>query len=98
MRRESRFSVFFKVEASHGEQPAIMATALNLSSSGMLIETTEPLGVGEQVHMQFRLPEVDSLVKATARVVRLAGPRRFGLEFGDLSPAASEGIRGYVDR
>jgi DNA-binding response OmpR family regulator len=98
VRRESRFSVFFKVETTHGDQSAIMATALNLSSSGMLIETTEPLGVGEQVSLQFRLPELDALVKATGRVVRLAGPRRFGLEFGDLAPAASESIRKYVDR
>jgi hypothetical protein len=98
VRKESRFSVFFKVEASHGDQGAIMATALNLSSSGMLLETTEALAVGEELHMQFRLPEADALIKATARIVRLAGPRRFGLEFGELTPACAESIRRFVNR
>lgn len=97
-RRESRFSVFFRVETSHvgSDQGAIMATALNLSVSGMLLETAEPLEVGEELKMQFRLPELDELVKCTARIVRLAGPRRFGLEFNEITTSGVEGIRRYV--
>jgi DNA-binding response OmpR family regulator len=99
VRRESRFSVFFKVETTHpgGEQSAIMATALNLSVSGMLLETAEPLNVGEELNMQFRLPELDELVKGRARVVRLGGPRKFGLEFQELTATGLESVRRYVN-
>jgi hypothetical protein len=99
-RKDSRFSVFFKVETTHGgsgEQAAIMATALNLSVSGILLETAEPLTVGEELQMQFRIPDVNELVKAHARIVRLAGNRRFGLEFVELTAAGAESIRRYVE-
>jgi CheY-like chemotaxis protein len=97
VRKETRFSVFFKVETSAGGDPApIMATAMNLSVSGMLLETPNALAVGDDLHLQFRLPELDELVKATARVVRQAGPRRFGLEFEDINAQGAESIRRYV--
>jgi hypothetical protein len=47
--------------------------------------------------MQFRLPELDELVKGRARVVRLGGSRKFGLEFQELSATGLESVRRYVN-
>jgi CheY-like chemotaxis protein len=97
VRRDGRFSVFFKVEAlTDGDPAPIMATALNLSVSGMLLESPMNLAVGDELAMQFRVPEQDELVKCKGRVVRLAGPKRVGLGFIDVSPNAPEAIRRFV--
>ncbi len=97
VRREARFSVFFKVEGGTDDNGApVVGTALNLSVSGMLLETPSPVRVGSELHLQFRLPDLDELVRATGRVVRLAGGRRYGIEFQDMTAPGAEGIRTFV--
>jgi CheY-like chemotaxis protein len=96
-RREARFSVFFQVEGGGDDQGApVVGTALNLSVSGMLLETPSTVHIGSEVQLQFRLPDLDDLVRATGRVVRHAGARRFGIEFLELSAAGIEGVRRFV--
>jgi len=97
-RRDARFSVFFNVEGSADDDGSpIVGTALNLSVSGMLLETPNAIHMGSELQLQFRLPDGDELVKGTGKVVRHGGARRFGVEFVELTPTGAEAIRHFVE-
>ena len=95
-RREARFTVHFDVDAGGGPGEPASATALNLSVSGMLLESPVALAVGDEVELRFRIPDEDALLAATARVVRLAGPGQYGVEFRRVAGDASDRLRAFV--
>lgn len=99
VRRQARFVVHFHVDApmpppASDAEPAL---AVNLSESGMLLETRLELGVRQEVTLEFKLPDGDHHVHGRARVVRLAGTRQFGLEFTDLEPEDAPRIRAFLE-
>ena len=96
VRKEARFPVSFGVEASSNGGGPANAQALNLSASGMLIETESALGVRDEVELQFRLPPATDPVRVAGQVVRLAAPSQFGVEFRRLGPEESRRIQGYL--
>jgi len=94
-RREARFPVFFEVAAQQGVRSST-ATAINLSVRGMLIESSFPLRVGDDIDFRFELPGTSDAVVGTAQVVRL-GPRgRYGLEFYGLEGRGDEIVQRFV--
>jgi CheY-like chemotaxis protein len=94
-RREARFPVFFEIEAQHGVRSAA-ATAVNLSVRGMLIESSFPLRVGDDIDFRFKLPESEDPIVGTAQVVRI-GPRgRYGVEFYGIEGRGDELVRQFV--
>jgi CheY-like chemotaxis protein len=94
-RREARLPVEFGVEA-HGSPigERFPAQAMNLSRSGILIETTADLRAGEELEIEFQL-EGGSVV-ARGQVVRHGGPRLFGVQFAPLPEGAAERIERFV--
>ena len=94
-RREARFPVFVDIEAQAGVRSS-MATAVNLSERGMLIECSFPLRVGDDIDFRFRLPESDEQVVGTAQVVRVGPRRRYGIEFYGLEGKGVEIVRLFV--
>jgi CheY-like chemotaxis protein len=95
-RREARFTVHFDVEETVGAGDPAAALAVNLSMSGMLLESPIPLGVGDEIHLRFQIPDSESTVATTARVVRVAGASEYGVEFHRVEPDASERLRAFV--
>lgn len=97
VRKETRFSVSFQVDtlsvSGSSAQPAL---ALNLSTSGMLVETPAGMTVGDPVALDFRLPDRNDRVRLDARVVRVAGPDRFGLEFERVGPDEGTRLRRFL--
>jgi DNA-binding response OmpR family regulator len=95
-RKEARFPVSFGVEAQSDGGGSADAQALNLSASGMLIETEFALKVQDEVQLQFRLPLAADPVRVDAQVVRLAAPSQFGVEFRRVGPEEHRRIQGYL--
>ncbi len=94
-RKDARFPVSFQVEAaSDGGRPE-QAQALNLSVSGMLLETQAPLGLRDDVRLRFTLPHAKAPLTVRAQVVRIAGTQ-FGLEFRGLGEGDSRQLDGYL--
>jgi len=94
-RREARLPVFFEIEAQHGVR-ASSATAVNLSVRGMLIESSFPLRVGDDIDFRFTLPDSEEPVVGTGQVVRI-GPRgRYGVEFYGIEGRGDELVRLFV--
>jgi DNA-binding response OmpR family regulator len=64
-------------------------TILNVSTTGMLIECDRPLDLGVEVGFSFHLPMSSEPITGRARIVRLAGAGRFGVEFNGLPPGTA---------
>lgn len=99
VRKEARFPVAFGVETSSSGAGGGKsdAQALNLSASGMLIETATPLAMQEEVELQFRLPPAPNAVRVSGNVVRMASPSQYGIEFRRLGPDEARRIQKYLD-
>jgi len=95
-RRDARLPVELGVDTlGTGVGERVPAHAVNLSRSGILIETTAELRVGDDLELELQL-DGDRVV-AGGRVVRQAGPRLFGVRFAPLVPGAAERIERFVD-
>jgi CheY-like chemotaxis protein len=95
-RREARFTVHFDVEETVGAGDPAAALALNLSMSGMLLESPIPLSVGDEIQLSFQIPDSASPIATGARVVRVAGPGQYGVEFHRVDDAVSGHLRAFV--
>jgi DNA-binding response OmpR family regulator len=97
IRRHSRFAVSFTVVALVGDyEDPVPASGLNVSRNGLLLETRlADLKVGDMLRLEMRLPE--DLVFGQGRVVRLAGPGQYGVEFFALEDDGRERIARFVD-
>jgi CheY-like chemotaxis protein len=98
MRRETRLQVSFEVEARTGSGvEGSTATALNLSVSGMLIDSAAfALHIGDDIDFSFQLPGGDVTIRGCGRVVRQAGRTQFGLEFYGLEGDGRDQIEAWV--
>jgi CheY-like chemotaxis protein len=97
-RKEARFSVSFRMDTyAAGAREPEPAMALNLSKSGMLMEATPTLHVSDRLELQFPLGDDPAPVHARARVVRLAGPSQYGIEFTDMDADATSRIHTFLD-
>ena len=97
VRKEARFSVSFRVDTYSSDAGPEPALALNLSQSGMLMEATGDLRVGAPIEMQFPLGEEPPPVHTRGRVVRVAAPSRYGVEFTDVDADVSTRIRHFIE-
>lgn len=97
VRRHARFSVSFNIVALVGEfEEPVPASGLNVCRNGLLLETRlADLKVGDLLRLEMRFPE--DLVFGQGRVVRLAGPGQFGVEFFALEDDGRERIHRFVE-
>ncbi len=94
-RREVRLPVEFGVDTlGTGVGERLPAQAVNLSRSGILIETSAELGVGDDVELEFSI-EGEPLL-TLGRVVRRGAPRFFGVQFAPLPDYAMVRIERFV--
>jgi len=67
-RKYPRAAVSLAVEFSRGKKKEA-ARALNLSATGLLIETQTPLPVSERLKVAFKVPASEEAIQADAEVV-----------------------------
>jgi CheY-like chemotaxis protein len=92
-RHDARLQVLLAVSV---DAPDVVITqALNLSATGMLVESRTPLQMYQAVSFRFRLPD-GARVSGSARVVRQATSTQYGLEFVRLDEDGKEAIQQYV--
>jgi DNA-binding response OmpR family regulator len=82
VRKRARLPVAFAVDAlPRDSRAAVPAMALDLSATGMLLESSLSLDPGEDVGLEFSPPGSLAPVHVHGRVVRQATSTRFGIEF-----------------
>jgi CheY-like chemotaxis protein len=93
-RQETRLPVRIVLETG-GEAEESGTRALNLSLSGMLLESDRPLSLFHELSFSLTLPD-GCRVAGRGRVVRVASDRLYGVEFRDLATGAADAIRQFV--
>jgi DNA-binding response OmpR family regulator len=97
VRREMRVPVRFEMEARSGDGvESQTATVLNISVSGILIDSGFPLRMGDDLDVSFQLPDSEVVIRGTGRVVRQSGRTQFGLEFYGLEGEGRDLIAAYI--
>lgn len=70
--------------------------SLNISESGMLLQPTVDIKVGQEVGLEFKIAEVRASLNVRARIARKEGAERVGVEFIGLAPENHNAIQLYV--
>lgn len=94
-RRDVRIPVRLQVGASSGFGATVPVLALNLSATGVLIESNHHLNMGDEVHVAFRFDESGEIFSATAHITRNAGPNRYGATFETIS-RGEQALRNFL--
>ena len=87
-RKDVRLPVRLQVVATSGFGATVPVLALNISSSGILVESNHGLEMGDEVNISFRFEESGEIFSANAHVSRNAGPNRYGARFDTISKGA----------
>lgn len=93
-RVEARVPLYFSVESQEGASQAGSGTAVDLSASGSLVESSVPLRVGDTLRFTLRLPE--GSVTGRGELVRKVGASRFGLSFMELDSGGADALARFV--
>lgn len=101
--RADRLYISFPVVASHRGHPIQgLVEAVNISWSGMLLLTNFPVNPGDQLRLEFTLPESACPISVLAKVVRRIDATHptegtiLGVMFQDLDPNVRRMINGYI--
>jgi hypothetical protein len=97
VRMQVRFPVNLEILAQAGVAvETVSASAVNLSVSGMLLESSRALRIGEDLDFHFAIPGEEAAVRGCGRVVRLAGRNRYGVEFYGLEGDGVERLQAHL--
>jgi DNA-binding response OmpR family regulator len=97
-RKDSRIEVDLRVRGEAEEQ-AIRGRALNVSSTGMLVQTAVALSVSSEVAFRLELPGFATSsgeVEGRARVVRQSASGEYGMSFVEMEPIGAEMLRRFL--
>jgi CheY-like chemotaxis protein len=70
--------------------------SMNISESGMLLQPSMDIEVGQEVGLEFKIAEVRASLNVLARIVRKEGNERLGTAFISLAPEDRNAIQLYV--
>jgi CheY-like chemotaxis protein len=94
-RHAARLPLFTEVHCKCGEQEFVLQS-LNISESGLLLQSPLGIDVGVELSMEFDIVDVQASLNLRGRVSRKEGEDRIGLAFIDLEPEAINAIQLYV--
>jgi CheY-like chemotaxis protein len=94
-RHAARLPLFTEVNCKSGDQNLVMRS-MNISETGMLLQSSHDVEVGKDVSLEFKIAEVRALLNVQARVVRKQGPLNLGVDFVKLAPEDQNSIQLYV--
>jgi CheY-like chemotaxis protein len=94
-RHAARLALFAEVTCTRDDQEFSLRS-MNISESGMLLQPSLDVEIGEEVSLEFKIAEVNALLNVRARIVRKEGMERVGMAFIDLAPEDINAIQLYV--
>jgi CheY-like chemotaxis protein len=100
-KRESyRVLLSIKVQGKYADT-SFYCTSVNISVTGMLIETDRPFAQGDILSCSFFLPDTKQ-IQVNGKVVRViqkvSGRNEYGVHFVDLTPDNRSAIEAYITR
>ena len=85
-----------RIEAQGGGRPFI-AMAKNISLTGMLIQTADPVPEGEVVRLKFLLAGSEREIRASGTVQHVSPQQFMGVRFNHLESSDAEAIKQFVE-
>jgi len=70
--------------------------SVNLSEGGLLLDSAKGLRVGQELELEFSLPEAAAPLRLRAKAVRRDLPDRIAVAFAGLPSPHLQAIRGYI--
>ncbi len=96
-RKVVRFPVGFAVGVGRSQAEPFEGRAFNLSVHGLLLQSSFPLEIGEDLQLAFELPDSGGKVRGTGTVVRLAHPKGVGIEITSVEGNGRVRIKRFVE-
>ena len=93
--RAARLQLFTDVICKWGDRDFLMRS-MNISETGMLLQSSHDVEVGQEVSLEFKIAEVRASLRVRARIVRKEGTERVATEFIGLAPEDQNAIQLYV--
>lgn len=94
-RSAARLPLFTEVQCTRGSQKFSLRS-MNISESGMLLQPSLDVEVGQELSLEFKIGEVRATLSPRAHVIRKEEPDRVAVEFLDLTPEDRNAIQLYV--
>ena len=94
-RHAARLPLFTEVTCIWDDRQ-VPLRSLNISESGMLLQPSVNIDIGQEVALEFKIAEVGASLSLPARIVRKEGAERVGVEFVALAPEEQNAIQLYV--
>ncbi len=70
--------------------------SVNISEGGMLLEASGGASVGQELGVEFAIPQVAQPLRARGKVIRKEAPDRAALQFVVLEPQGRQAIQDYI--
>jgi CheY-like chemotaxis protein len=94
-RHAARLPLFTEVLCSLDNRQFSLRS-MNISETGMLLQPTLEIEVGQKVGLEFKIAEVRASLNVRVRIVRKEGTERMGVAFMGLAPEEHNAIQLYV--
>ncbi len=96
-RSSARIPIDVELEYSIGGNPLRRARATNVSTGGILLNSTDHIAVGESLQVRFRLPGSNHAVTVNARVVaHQPESPNYNMAFFNIDPSVREELAAFV--
>jgi CheY-like chemotaxis protein len=70
--------------------------SVNISEGGMMLSPSGGLALGQELDVEFHLPNVSPIIKTRAQVVREIPPSGIGIHFLNLNDRDERDLQGYI--
>ena len=94
-RHAARLPLLTEVNCKWGDRQFPLRS-MNISETGMLLQPSVDVEEGQEVSLEFKIPEVGASLNVRARIVRKDGTERVGIEFSGLAPEDRNAIQLYL--
>ena len=94
-RRHIQLPLSTAVTCRWGNEQAELAS-VNISESGMLLESSSGLDSGQEINLDFTLPAGQKHLSLRAKIVHKEPPNIIGVQFHDLTSEDQDYIRQYM--
>jgi CheY-like chemotaxis protein len=97
-RQHARLPYRAPVECHWGEMGdrVFKAESINVGEGGMLFAPTGGLDVGDNIRLEFTMPNRRKAIRTQAKVLRHEPPNRIAVQFAAIDPDDQEAIREYI--
>lgn len=97
-RRTARlpFQTSVKCKTGPTDDQHFMSVSMMISEHGMFLGSSGGLEAGQELEVEFRMPDIPTLLNIRSKVVRKEPPDRIAIEFLNLAERDRDALRRYI--